>query len=93
MLTDLELHFRNKEPNVLAVFEKLVQEVSGFGAFRINSVKHAILLTAASHFLAVKPKKKWVDIEFVLPYREESFPIHRVEQAQKQNWAHFSMSL
>jgi hypothetical protein len=89
MVTDLESHFMNKEPNVRAVFAKLLESISDYGVFSVNPVKHAILLTAASHFLAIKPKKHWIDIEFVLPYEENTFPIHRVVQAQKQKWAHF----
>lgn len=89
MVTNLESHFLNKEPNVTAVFAKLLEYVSDFGEFTVTPVKHAILLTAGSHFLAVKPKKHWIDIEFVLPYKEDSFPIHKVKQAQKNKWAHF----
>jgi hypothetical protein len=89
MVTDLESHFQNKEGNVRAVFAKLLEAVSEFGEFTVNPVKSAILLTAKSHFLAIKPKKRWIDIEFVLPYPEDSFPIHKVVQAQKKKWAHF----
>jgi hypothetical protein len=89
IVTDLESHFLNKETNVQTVFAKLLEEVSNFGEFTINPVKSAILLTAESHFLAIKPKKRWIDIEFVLPYKQNSFPIHKVVQAQKKKWAHF----
>lgn len=89
MVTDLESHFLNKVPEVKATFEKLYRKVSAFGPFTLNSVKHAILFTATSHFLAVKPKRKWLDIEFVLPYPQEGFPIHKTVQAGKNKWAHF----
>lgn len=88
-LTDPSMHFINKEPTVLKVYEKLLEAVSTFGEQRINSVKHAILITAGSHFLAIKPKKKWLDIEFVLPYEMDAFPIHKTVQASKTKWAHF----
>lgn len=88
-VTDLESHFLNKEPNVKAVFEKIHKEVTPFGEFKVNSVKHAILFTAKSHFLAVKPKRKWLDIELVLPYPVEGFPIHKTVQVSKSKWAHF----
>ena len=88
-VTPLESHFFNKDPNVKAVFEKIHHEVSAFGDFRVNAVKHAILFTATSHFLALKPKRKWLDIEFVLPYPAEGFPIHKTVQAGKSKWAHF----
>ena len=88
-VTDLESHFFNKEPRVKEAFGKLHREVSKFGPMSVNSVKHAILFTRGSHFLAIKPKKKWLDIEFVLPYPQEGFPIHKTVQAAKSKWAHF----
>jgi len=88
-VTDIESHFFNKDQEVKATFEKLYRKVSTFGPFTLNSVRHAILFTAVSHFLAVKPKRKWLDIEFVLPYPMEGFPIHKTVQAGKNKWAHF----
>ena len=88
-VTDIESHFFNKDPKVKATFEKLMSEVSAFGPHTVNPVKHAILVTATSHFLAVKPRRKWLDIEFVLPYPVEGFPIHKTIQASKHKWAHF----
>lgn len=88
-VTDLESHFLQAEPDVKAAFEKIYHEVSAFGEFKVNSVKHAILFTAESHFLAFKPKRKWLDIEFVLPFPVEGFPIHKTVQAAKSKWAHF----
>jgi hypothetical protein len=89
MVTPIESHFFNKEPGVKATFEKLSHEVSNFGPMTVNSVKHAILFTRGSHFLAVKPKRNWLDIEFVLPYPVEEFPIYKTVQASKYKWAHF----
>jgi hypothetical protein len=60
-----------------------------FDDVKINSVKNAILFTAKSHFLAVKPKKSLLDIEFVLDEPVEGFPIHKTVRASKHKWAHF----
>ncbi len=67
----------------------LQDEVTKFEGIKINPVKNAILFTAKSHFLAVKPKKAWLDIEFVLDKKIEGFPIHKSVQATKTKWAHF----
>jgi len=64
-------------------------EVKKLKDVKINSVKKAILFTAKSHFLAVKPKKEFLDIEFVLPEKVEKFPVHKIVQASKTKWAHF----
>ncbi|MDB4303310.1 DUF5655 domain-containing protein, partial [Desulfosarcina sp.] len=55
----------------------------------INSVKNAILFTNKTHFLAVKPKKEFLDIEFILGEEIDEFPIHKTIQAYKFKWAHF----
>ncbi len=89
MVTSIESHFLGKAAGVMNTFEKLSQEVSAFGPVTVNSVKHAILFTRGSHFLAVKPRKNWLDIEFVLSRPEEGFPIHKTVQAGKSKWAHF----
>lgn len=89
MVIDLESHFVNKQQNVIDTYKMLQDEVTKFESIRINPVKNAILFTAKSHFLAVKPKKAWLDIEFVLDKKTEGFPIHKSVQATKTKWAHF----
>jgi hypothetical protein len=88
-VTDIESHFIGKQENVKLTFEKLLSVVESFQNIKINSVKNAILFTATSHFLAAKPKKAWLDIEFVLDEPLEGFPIHKTVQASKTKWAHF----
>lgn len=88
-VTHPDSHFLNKDEAVRAVYLKLLEVIEPFGAFTVNSVKHAILLTAGSHFLAIKPKRKWLDIEFVLPYEADAFPVHKTVKAGKTRWAHF----
>jgi len=86
---DIESHFIEKQENVKSTFEKLSVELKEFDDVTINSVKNAILFTAKTHFLAVKPKKAWLDIEFVLDEKVEGFPIHKTVQASNFKWAHF----
>lgn len=89
MLIDLESHFINKQQKVIDTFERLQLEAMKFKGVRINSVKSAILFRAKSTFLAVKPKKTHLDIEFVMEKKIEDFPIHNTMQASKFKWAHF----
>jgi predicted transport protein len=89
MVTDLESHFVNKQQNVIDTFAKIRYEVMQFEGVRINSVKNAILFQAKSNFLAVKPKKSHLDIEFVLDEKIEEFPIYKTFQATKSKCAHF----
>ncbi|MCF8368492.1 MAG: DUF5655 domain-containing protein [Bacteroidales bacterium] len=89
LITDITSHFINKNQEVTQTFEKLVQEISHLKKVKINSLKNAILFTAKTHFLAIKPKTEFLDIEFVLPEKLEGFPIHKTVQASKYRWAHF----
>ena len=87
---DPELHFIHKEAHVKAIFQTLTELVLGFGEVQIHSLKHAILFTAKSNFLAVKPKKKWIDVEFLLKEEVNEFPIHKTVRVTKTKWAHFA---
>ena len=89
MITDLESHFVNKQQNVIDTFEKIKNEVMQLEGVQINSVKNAILFQAKSNFLAVKPKKTHLDIEFVLDEKVDEFPIYKTFQATKSKCAHF----
>ena len=89
MITDLESHFVNKQQKVIETFTVIKNEVMKLEGVKINSVKNAILFQAKSNFLAVKPKKNHLDIEFVLDKRIEGFPIYKTVQATKLKLAHF----
>lgn len=73
----------------MVTFKAIKAFAMNFENVKINSVKNAILFSAKSHFLAVKPKKKILDIEFVLDEPVEGFPVHKTVQASKYKWAHF----
>jgi hypothetical protein len=47
------------------------------------------MLKAPSTFLAVKPKKSRVDIEFILDKEIHEFPVHKTIRYTKRRWAHF----
>jgi len=79
----------NKQKNVIDTFEKIKNEVMQLEGVQINSVKNAILFQAKSNFLAVKPKKAHLDIEFVLDEKVDEFPIYKTFQATKSKCAHF----
>lgn len=89
LITNLESHFVNKQQNVIDTFTAIKNEVMKLNGVRINSVKNAILFQANSNFLAVKPRKSHLDIEFVLNERIEEFPIYKTFQATKTKYAHF----
>jgi len=89
LVTDIASHFIGKQENVKETFNALITVIKTLDDVTVNSVKNAILLTNKTHFLAVKPKKAWLDIEFVLDQKVEGFPIYKTVQASKKKWAHF----
>ncbi|MBI1807513.1 MAG: hypothetical protein HYR76_10735 [Ignavibacteria bacterium] len=86
---DPEDHFLNKSPNVERVYKMLLAEVRKFGKVNVSPVKNCILLKTSSTFLALKPKKRWMDIEFLLDEEVNDYPIHKTVQASKRRFAHF----
>ena len=86
---DVEEHFENKNPNVYATFERLMEKVKTLGAVRVHSVKHAVMVRSTTTFLAIKPKKSYLSIEFLLPTEVTDFRIHKTFRVSKNRVAHF----
>jgi len=82
-------HFIGKDPKVRATYDKLLREVEKFGDVNVSSVKIGMMLKAPSTFVAVKPKKSWVDIEFILDEEINQFPVHKTFRYTKGRFAHF----
>ena len=86
---DAEDHFSGKGPNVKEIYDKLLKEVKKFGEVNISPVKGCILLKASGTFLALKPKKEWMDIEFLLSEKVDDFLIHKTVRVSNHRFAHF----
>jgi hypothetical protein len=86
---DPEEHFVGKDPRVKATYDLLVREVMKFGNVHVSPVEIGVMLKAASTFVAVKPKRSWVDIEFILDEEITEYPVHRAVRYTKGRFAHF----
>jgi Domain of unknown function (DUF5655) len=86
---EVEEHLAGKNPLVVAIFEELLAGTKEFGEIKVSSVKNCILFKSASTFLAIKPKKEWVDIEFLLDREIDEFPVHKTVRVSKNRVAHF----
>ncbi len=76
------LHFR-------ALYETIKKQTRAFGDFREEAVKpDVIFFKTKSTFLAVKVKKKWLDIEFFLDHLEDVPPVKKYLQTSKRRFAH-----
>jgi hypothetical protein len=89
VVIDAETHIENKSPNVKKIYDKLWKEVKKFGNVRVSPTKSTIMFVSKSTFVAVKPKKDWIDIEFLLDREVNEYPIHKTFRANKSRVAHF----
>lgn len=61
----LEKHFKESEPRVRKLFNKLVDQIEKFGPVTVTSVKNGILLHRQSQFCSVFARKRHLLVELV----------------------------
>jgi|WetSurMetagenome_2_1015567.scaffolds.fasta_scaffold176827_2 hypothetical protein len=88
-VTDVAHHFSRKDPVIRAIYDKIIGALNPCGPVNISFVKNAIIVSAKSTFLAVKPRRTYVDIEFLLNGEILDFPIHKTFRVSKNKVAHF----
>jgi hypothetical protein len=86
---DPDDQFNGKDPKVKATYDALLKGVKKFGNVDVSAVKIGVMLKAPSTFAAVKPKRLWVDLEFILDEEIAQFPVHKAVRYTKGRWAHF----
>lgn len=84
-----DIHFINKKPNVLKVYEKILKETKKFGKVNVSPVKSGILLKNISTFLGMRLKKDSLDIDFFLPEETNEFPIYKTFRYTKSKVVHY----
>jgi hypothetical protein len=78
-----------KDIIVRATYEKLLEEVRKFGKIHVSPTRNAIMLKGRSTFVAVKPKREVIDIEFLLAEERDEPPVNKIVQVSKRRYAHF----
>lgn len=89
VIKSLDAHFIAQEPQVRATYDTLESKLNAIIDFEISPVINAIMFTSETTFLAIKPKKRWIDLEFSLDYNANEFPIHKIVRISKTRFAHF----
>ena len=89
VVKSIDEHFIGKNANVRATYDTLGKKLKSIIDFNIHPVINAIMFTTDVTFLAIKPKKSWIDLEFLLDNEANEFPIHKVVKANKTSYAHF----
>ena len=78
-----------KDVHVKETYDRLLAEVKKFGDVNVSPVRVGVMLKAGGTFAAVKPKKSWVDLEFILDEEISEFPVHKTFRYTAGRWAHF----
>ncbi len=86
---DAEEHFVGKDPLVKKTYDALLLGVKKFGPVDVSPVKIGIMLKGASTFIAVKPKRSWIDMEFILDEAIDEYPVYKAIRYTKGRVAHF----
>lgn len=88
-LVDIEKFFDNRPPHFRELYKSIQSFVTGLGEFREEGVKpDVIFFKSKSTFMAIKVKKKWMDIEFFLDHLEDVHPVKKYLQTSKNRVAH-----
>jgi hypothetical protein len=86
---DAEEHLVDTSPGVRAIYRKLTKRVLAFGNVHLSPARGAILVKGTGTFLALKVRKAWLDIEFLLEEPVEEYPVYKRVRASKHRIAHF----
>ena len=80
----------NKKTEVTRkIYNKLIAAVQQFGDFDISAAKSDIYLKHPGTFMAIKPRKDSVELEFYLPEVNDEFPIYKTLRTSKNRVVHY----
>ncbi|MPM02052.1 hypothetical protein SDC9_48297 [bioreactor metagenome] len=88
MLTDIDMHFRNKPEALRATYNKLLSVTQAFGPYNIDIVQSAIFLKTKSTYVEVKTRKTHLIVVFFLNHEVTEFPMARAMRMSKSKVAH-----
>lgn len=83
------VHLENKSPATRLIYDRLREAVRKFGDVKTSGTKSSIMFVSRSTFLAVKPKRGWIDIEFLLDKEVTDYPVYKTFRSNKSRVAHF----
>ena len=84
----LDEHFRGREPNVVATFERLLAAARKNGPVTVLPEKTRIAFQVRMSFAAFMLRRRWVDGHVVLARRLESPRFRRIDYISPRNQVH-----
>lgn len=88
--TNIENLFINKSPVVYSLYEKLKKEIKKLGDVKIHASRSTINFSVENTFCVVKPKREWLDIEFLMDEEIIVPPVYKSFKLSKTKFALFS---
>ncbi len=86
----IEDHLVNRPSTIIDSFRKVSDYLIDLGDdVKVTPVKNTILFSVGSSFAAVKPRKSFLQIEFALAAKVETFPVFKVLQISKSKYLHY----
>lgn len=82
----LETLFANKEPEVRAIYEKVLASLAKVGPVQAEAKKTSVHLVRETSFAGAHPKKTWLDLTVRTDKPIKSARIRAQEQVSKNRW-------
>jgi len=89
MVLGPEHHFKDKPEKIKKIFDLIISAISKYGKVQTSFVKHAIIISGKSSFLAFKPRKQYMELEIVLNEEWNGFPVYKIVRVSRNKFAHF----
>ena len=81
--------FINKSPMIFDLYQKLKRKVEKFGDIKIHASRSMINFTGGGTFMVVRPKNKWLEIEFLSDVEIDKPPVYKLFRFSKNKVAHY----
>lgn len=81
-------HFRDKPPEIRALFDQVVAVVRALGPVRVLPEKTRIAFQARMSFAQVTPRRRWLDGHVVLARRLEHPRFRKIQTISPRNHVH-----
>jgi hypothetical protein len=81
-------HLKKCTPEIKKLAEKIFKMALSWKNVQITPLKSMILITAGMNFMSMKPKKEWLEIEFILEEEINEFPIYKTLRYTRNKVVH-----
>lgn len=85
-MNELDILFKNREPNVRTLYDQLLHKMSDFGTIIVEPKKTSIHLKHNTAFAGVHPKKSYFVLNIVSASMINSSRIKKAEQVSKHRF-------